>query len=140
MASGVKLTGDLGTFKNVKLTTRQRLKTGGLQLCDQIRERTRNGTSADGVRFIRYSEAYAKRKGVGTNDVDLTVSGELLDQLTVTEVDPNSIVLGWRSDNLAERASMLEDHPTSPRPFLDIDDDQLDELVAWVDDGIEFGN
>jgi hypothetical protein len=135
---GIKLTGDLRVFKDVKLTTRQRNKSGGLRLVEQIVDRTRRGESADGVRFIRYSQRYADQKGVGTNEVDLTASGDMLDNLTVVSADTDSIVLGWRSDKLAERAAALESHPRSPRPFLDVDDDQLDDLVAWIEDGIEF--
>jgi hypothetical protein len=45
---------------------------------DRIIERTQDGIDRGQRRFKPYSKEYAERKGVGVNDVDLTLFGDML--------------------------------------------------------------
>jgi len=63
----------------------------------RIVERTKRGVPPAGVSWPPYSEAYAKRKAaaVGAGPVNLTVSGEMLNGLQVTDITPTSVTIGW---------------------------------------------
>ncbi len=64
------------------------------------RAKSRRGVEAQGdgtfkhKRFPRYSKEYAEFKGVGRGDVDLTLSGEMLDALEVISHRSGSILIG----------------------------------------------
>lgn len=62
-----------------------------------IVDRTRAGRAPDGVSWPPYSTGYAevKAKELGASPVNLTVSGEMLNNLRVIEVTPRSVTLGW---------------------------------------------
>lgn len=48
---------------------------------ETIINRTQSGKSIHGKNFVKYSEAYAEKKGVGVNDVDLTLNFDMLGSL-----------------------------------------------------------
>lgn len=49
---------------------------------EMIINRTQSGKSIHGRNFKKYSEAYAEKKGVGVNDVDLTLNFDMLSSLS----------------------------------------------------------
>lgn len=76
----------------------------GLLMRERITRRTIAGLDADGAPFAPYSAAYALQKeralgGVfghtGYGHVNLTVSGNMLNHLQITSVEPNKVTLGW---------------------------------------------
>jgi len=62
-----------------------------------IVDRTRAGRTPDGVSWAPYSPRYAEQKAqeLGASNVNLTVSGEMLNNLRVVTVTPRSVTLGW---------------------------------------------
>lgn len=62
-----------------------------------IVERTRRGEAPDGVTWPAYSPGYAKQKfeELGDTPVNLTVSGEMLNNLRIVDVTETSVTLGW---------------------------------------------
>jgi len=48
---------------------------------ERINERTLDGKTIHGGNFKKYSEAYAEKKGVSRNSVDLFLSGDMLDSV-----------------------------------------------------------
>lgn len=53
------------------------------------------GYDKDGNRFTKYTKDYATEKGVGVRDVDLTLSGEMLDALKVIKIGRDYIDVGY---------------------------------------------
>jgi hypothetical protein len=90
---------------DMTLVTAEDLREIGLLVREQIIRRTRQGLDANGAPFQGYSPRYALQKegrlgsvfaghgGYGT--VNLTVSGNMLNQIVITEVDDESVTLGW---------------------------------------------
>lgn len=108
---------DLGIdFPISEMTARQL----GLLLADKIKERTRDdGKPLTGGTFTEYSEKYAKRKGVAPSDVDLTLFGDMLDSITVTDVFSDSIVIGFDDQDQVPKAYNHHTGDTVPeRPFF----------------------
>ena len=85
---------DLG---QLVLTTRDDMRELGLLARERIIRRTRQGLGPDGVPLEPLSPAYAKAKqaALGTSRPDLTVSGNMLNHLTITDVTDSTVTLGW---------------------------------------------
>ena len=63
----------------------------------RIVTRTKRGYPPEGEVWPGYSQAYAERKyaALGAAPVNLTVSGEMLDNIGILEVDTDHVTLGW---------------------------------------------
>jgi hypothetical protein len=75
----------------------------GNVILEQIRDRTRSGLGVDengkeySLSSTPYSEKYAKQKGVSRSKVDLTLSGDMLENLFVKNADKEKIELSVRN-------------------------------------------
>jgi hypothetical protein len=83
----------------LELVTKEDMREIGLLAREQIIRRTRQGIGPDGQPFAPLSPAYAARKmaELGTSSPDLTVSGRMLNDITITDVTDSSVTLGWNS-------------------------------------------
>jgi hypothetical protein len=72
----------------LELVTKEDMREIGLLAREQIIRRTRQGIGPDGQPFAPLSPAYA---------ADLTVSGRMLNDITITDVTDSSVTLGWNS-------------------------------------------
>jgi hypothetical protein len=72
----------------LELITREDLRELGLLARERIVRRTRQGLGPDGVPFEPLSPEYAKRKraALGQDKADLTVSGNMLNDVAVTNI------------------------------------------------------
>ena len=63
----------------------------------RIVERTRSGHPPDGFAWPGYTRAYADRKftELGAGPVNLTVSGEMLNNIQILEFSDTHVVVGW---------------------------------------------
>ena len=86
------------SLANLQIVTRAQMQEIGLLLRERIVRRTMAGQDAEGQPFAAYSPDYAKRKGeaLGTDAVNLSVSGEMLNNLAVVDVTDRSVTLGFR--------------------------------------------
>lgn len=64
-----------------------------------IRLRTLEGKDKNNRKFAKYSKAYAERKGVSRDSVDLFLSGELLEELKPLSHKSGEIVIGYDKGN-----------------------------------------
>lgn len=89
---------DLSTVAR-DLITRADLREIGLLQIERIRRRTAMGRDADGQPFRAYSPEYQKRKGeeLGAGTVNLTVSGGMLNALTIVDLTDDSVTIGFGS-------------------------------------------
>jgi hypothetical protein len=84
-----------------KLVTKADMRDVGLLARERIIARTLRGESASGGGFAPYTEGYAKAKraALGTSTVNLQVSGNMLNDLQITEIsvtaDEARVRLGW---------------------------------------------
>lgn len=79
------------------LTTAAEMREIGLLARERIVARTLAGIDADQNAFEPYSPGYAaqKRQALGTDNVNLQVSGNMLNHLQIVDVDDESVTLGW---------------------------------------------
>jgi hypothetical protein len=79
------------------LTNQAVMREIGEAVREAIIARTHDGLDAEGVPFTPYSEGYAERKQdeLGTADVNLQVSGDMLNNLQITKVTEKSVTLGF---------------------------------------------
>ncbi len=97
---GFTITTTIAPLADMELITADDMREIGLMVREQIIRRTRQGVDATGAPFQPYSAGYAKAKAkaLGGGPVNLTVSGGMLNDLTITDVKgwPEPLVeLGW---------------------------------------------
>lgn len=98
---GVTLTRDFGPLDKLELVTVDDMREIGLLAREQIVRRTLRGEDVHGQAFAPYSDGYAqvKREALGTDAVNLQVSGNMLNDLTIVDVkvedEKASVTLGW---------------------------------------------
>lgn len=96
------LTKDYDSLANLELTpTVDVMREIGLLLRERVIRRTLSGVDASGQAFAPYSKRYedAKRKAIGGAGVNLQVSGNMLNQITIVDASSTpeqaSVTLGW---------------------------------------------
>jgi len=111
------------------------------EIIDHIKDRTQNAgkgfyqETGRERKFPPYSKAYAKAKG--SNKVDLTASGFMLESMKRISDKPDSILIGFENgtfDNDKAEWNATGDYGDGPeagraRPFLGILKKDLDEIV-----------
>jgi hypothetical protein len=84
----------------LELITAEDMRELGLMIRERIIRRTQQGQGPDGP-FAPLSDAYAtrKREALGTAAPDLTVSGSMLNDITIVDVESDGLSarvrLGW---------------------------------------------
>ncbi len=89
---------NFGALDQIPLTDAKLMREVGLLARERIVRRTRMGQGTDGAAFTSYSAGYAKRKGaeLGSTKVNLTVSGAMLNDITILDVSDDSVTLGFK--------------------------------------------
>lgn len=97
MSARVSVIRDFGPLTDLDLVTRDDLREVGLLARELIITRTLRGVDVNNLPFAPYSEGYAEQKqaALGTSQVNLQVSGNMLNQIAVVDVDDESVTLGW---------------------------------------------
>jgi hypothetical protein len=113
-------------------------------IIDLIITRSAAGYDKNNELFPEYSEKYAELKGVGVKDVDLILSGEMLESLELVKQGAGYVTIGYKkpSKDLAGKieGNRLGSYGGEPnedraRDFLGISSDELDVLIgAYQDD------
>lgn len=108
-------------------------------IINHIINRTAAGQDKNNKDFPKYTAKYADEKGVGTGDVDLILSGEMLESLDVVNTSKNGeITIGYIEPS-KELAGKVEGNrrgsyggkpnPDKARDFLGIDPGDLEILL-----------
>lgn len=108
-------------------------------IINHIINRSAAGYDKNNEKFKSYTEAYAEKKGVGRGDVDLILTGEMLDSLELVSHKNGELVIGYKSPS-NELAGKVEGNrigsyggepdKSKARDFLGIDPDELDLLIS----------
>lgn len=122
--------------KDLKPTDRQLIAQ---EIIDHIIERTQDGKDANGRKFKKYTKEYAKEKGVGVNDVDLTLSSEMLESIKLISERSGKLIIGFENGSLENAKAdgnirgtygKPTEDPSKARPFLGISKKDLKEIVS----------
>lgn len=112
-------------------------------IIDLIITRSAAGYDKNNELFPYYSEKYAELKGVGIKDVDLILSGEMLESLELVNQGAGYVTIGYKkpSKDLAgkiegNRIGSYGGEPNEDRArdFLGISSDELDILISAYQD------
>ena len=126
--------------KQIKPADREEV---ALEIIDFIANRTKRNKDKDGRKFSNYTKDYAKIKGTSRNKVDLTLTGEMLDELKLISHRSGSLLIGYDrgSDiNGKVEGNRLGSYGGSPNPskardFLGLREKELqDILMDYVND------
>lgn len=93
----VIVTRNFAKLTTIAPTTQADMRDIGLLARERIWRRTRSGQGTEGT-FAAYSARYAKAKqdgGASASPVNLTLSGAMLNAITVTVVDETTVTLGF---------------------------------------------
>ena len=126
--------------KQIKPADREEV---ALEIIDFIANRTKRNKDKDGRKFPNYTKEYAKIKGTSRNKVDLTLTGEMLDELKLISHRSGSLLIGYDrgSDiNGKVEGNRLGSYGGSPNPskardFLGLREKELEDiLMDYVND------
>jgi hypothetical protein len=120
---------DLGIMFDISDETKLQI---GDAIVNQIRQRTQAGKPLGSARkFVKYSDAYAAKKGVGVNDVDLTLTEDMLEAMFVEDIVGDNIVIGFADSDVIPRAFNHHTGDTLPkRPFFGIQKNELSRIKS----------
>ena len=97
-------------------------------IIDQIVERTRDGKSVKGNRFKKLSKAYADIKG--SSKVNLTLDGDMLDELDIVSIKGNKVKIGWDDTLQSNKAFNHDTGDTLPkREFFGVTEGELKKII-----------
>ena len=96
MPAKINIERNFKTLTDLKLVTKEDMREVGLLARERIVARTLRGQGVDGA-FAAYAPGYAemKRAALGTSQVNLQVSGNMLNQMTIVDLTDDSVTLGW---------------------------------------------
>ena len=124
-----------------KLTPSERVALADL-VVDKIVDRTQiKQVDKKGRSFARYTDEYADIKNTSKGDVDLTLSGAMLDALTLLSHESGSILIGYEKGtkqnakadgNIRGTYGKARPNPRKARDFLGISRSDLSELIKEV--------
>ncbi len=122
------------------LTPQMRITLGD-KMVDEIVRRTRSGIDKRGRAFVKYNPEYVAEKG--SSKVDLTDTGDSLDELAVLEIGLTYITVGYamtypEADQIeglnigASGKPGVRGNSKKARPFIGLPQSTVDLLVAQV--------
>jgi hypothetical protein len=96
---GIAIRRTIPDLSSLQLIGRAEMREAGLLALEMNRRRTAAGKDADGQPFEPYSEGYRERKAreVGGALPNLTLSGAMLNALTIVDVTDDSVTIGFSS-------------------------------------------
>jgi hypothetical protein len=126
---------------------RDRLKRNQIAdaIITHIVGRTMAGLDKNDKRFPKYTKEYAEIKGVGRSDVDLLLSGEMLDELRPLKITSDGVEIGYQGPKELigkVEGNILGSYGKEPdeakaRDFLGIKDDDVDIIISAYEDELE---
>ena len=128
--SGIRVSRNF-TMKVDRCVSPRTCREIGVGLLVKIENRTLGGRDETGHAFQQYSTPYGPKVKGRMRPVDLKRSGDMLADMDVLRADGQRIVLGFRSDEMDQRAFYHDSngaHPKMPkRRFFGLS-------AVWVDD------
>ena len=106
----------------------------GTEVINLIKERTQAGLDADNKPFKRYAKSYIddpdfKLAGKSKSDVNLTFTGEMLNEISVLNQATGFVVIGFESGEVNEKASFAKD---KGREFLGLTEKDKAKIIQNI--------
>jgi hypothetical protein len=106
----------------------------GQLIIERIRQRTESGVDIDGDAFKGYSKAYKESlpfKAFGkSEDVNMTLSGDMLGLMDIIDESRNVITIGWSDETNKLKAANHNGGYTLPkRQFFGVNEKELRQIV-----------
>ena len=141
----VSQTIDLRELFGVSLSGNGALKEAIAQdIIDLIKERTDSGKSVNGGNLKKpYSKTYSESLefevfGKSKNDINMKLTGTMLDTMDVLSNSANTIKIGWSGDEQAAKAYNHNVGDTVPkRPFFGINKSELNKIKSKYESVVE---
>lgn len=97
LSMGVTISRTIPDLGRLSLIGRAELREAGLLAIEKIRRRTIAGKDASGQPFRAYSPKYRERKAkeLGGGEVNLTVSGGMLNALQIVDLTDEKVTIGF---------------------------------------------
>lgn len=126
------------------LTPRQRREVAN-EIIQFIQERTTSGVDKRNNKFKRYTAAYAKRTGVSRSDVDLFLSGDMLDDIELLSHKRGELRIGFdrgsesnsKADGNISGSYGRTPNKSKARDFLGIFKKDVKDIVKFVKGTLE---
>lgn len=108
------------------------------EIINFIIDRSKQGLNERGRSFAQYTKEYAKKKGVGRGNVDLTLSDEMLREIKLISQRSGEVIIGFErgSDvnakadgNIRGTYGKPSPIPGKARPFLGVSKTQVSKIV-----------
>lgn len=104
-------------------------------IIEKIKTRTENGLAIGGKRELKkpYSDAYAdsipfKAAGKSKNNVNMTLTGDMLGLLDVIKESSNTIEIGWDNDQAPKAYNHNVGDTVPKRPFFGLNKSEIADL------------
>jgi hypothetical protein len=105
-----------------------------VRILEYIKERTLDGVGIKNGRrfnFPKYSDAYIKsaafkEAGKSASEVNLKLSGEMLEEMRILSLRGNQILIGFENGTFSNEKA---DGNSKKRPFLGINKSELQEIL-----------
>jgi len=91
-------------ISDLETRSTQALNPIGEETKREIISRTRAGRNVDGAGFESYSERYARRKGTSANQVNLQLTGDMLNSI-ISRVQQNELIISIQGSFARSKAS-----------------------------------
>jgi hypothetical protein len=106
----------------------------GQLIIERIRQRTESGVDIDGESFKAYSKKYKESlpfKAFGkSDDVNMTLSGDMLGLMDIIDESRNVITIGWSDETNKLKAANHNGGYTLPkRQFFGVNEKELKQIV-----------
>jgi hypothetical protein len=107
----------------------------GSAIIEKIIERTESGIDKTGKKFKPYSQAYKESlafKAFGkTNQVDMTLTGDMLGTIEILKDTPSTMTFGWEDETQNAKAYNHTTGDTLPkRDFFGLPKDELESIAG----------
>jgi hypothetical protein len=131
-------------FDGISFKDERALKEAiGQAIIDKIIERTKSGVDINGKAFKNYSKSYIESdefKAFGKNkkEVNLTLSGAMLDTMDIISEDGNKITIGWDDDTeIAKAFNHNTGDTVSKRQFFGLKSKDIKEIKSLFYDDVK---
>lgn len=114
----------------------------GQEIIDTIIERTKDNKSIDGSRLKKYSKEYIdsaefEQYGKSPGDVNMELTGDMMNAIDITRSSPREIVIGFNDDTEAAKAANHNFGVTLPkRKFFGVNNRELEEIKSKFEDDV----
>jgi hypothetical protein len=129
-------------FDGVSVEDKALREAIGGAIIERIKSRAESGVDKNGNKFKPYSQSYKESlqfKAFGkSNQVDMTLTGDMLGTLEMVKDSPNQLVFGWEDETQNAKAYNHTTGDTVPkRDFFGLPKEEVEEIVSEFSEDVK---